>query len=77
MSQGSRGSRTYDQPMQRSLTPQTPWRHQPGLGSGSGGYGASHPFWTGLAGGLFGGWLGSMLFPHWGMGYGHAASAAA
>ncbi len=66
--QGSRGFRTYDQPMQRSLTPQSP---QSGAGPARGyGYGNSHPFWTGLAGGLFGGWLGSMLFPHWGMGYG-------
>ncbi|HZT52459.1 MAG TPA: hypothetical protein VFA22_11020, partial [Stellaceae bacterium] len=69
MSQGSRGSRTYDQPMQRSITPQAP--SQPGYGTGTGyGYGSAHPFWTGLAGGLFGGWLGSLLFPHWGMGYG-------
>jgi predicted lipid-binding transport protein (Tim44 family) len=69
-SQGSRGSRTFDQPMQRSITPQSPATSgQPGYGAGYG-YGNSHPFWTGLAGGLFGGWLGSMLFPHWGMGYG-------
>jgi predicted lipid-binding transport protein (Tim44 family) len=66
-SQGSRGLRTWQQPMQRSVTPQSP------SAAGSApmaGYGASHPFWTGLAGGLFGGWLGSLLFPHWGMGYG-------
>jgi predicted lipid-binding transport protein (Tim44 family) len=67
-SQGSRGSRTYDQPMQRSITPQgqpaSPLA-QPGYG-----FGSAHPFMTGLAGGLFGGWLGSMLFPHWGMGMG-------
>ncbi len=72
MSQGSRGFRTYDQPMQRSMTPQAPsssYGGQPGYGGGFG-YGSYHPFWTGLAGGLFGGWLGSMLFPHWGMGYG-------
>jgi predicted lipid-binding transport protein (Tim44 family) len=71
-SQGSRGSQTYAQPMQRSITPQSP-----GAGTAAGqpgyGYGASHPFWTGLAGGFFGGWLGSMLFPHWGMGYGGGA----
>jgi predicted lipid-binding transport protein (Tim44 family) len=65
-SQGSRGSRTYDQPMQRSVTPQTPGTASPGAY----GYGAAHPFWTGLAGGFFGSWIGSMLFPHWGMGYG-------
>ncbi len=67
-SQGSRGSRTYEQPMQRSMTPQgqpTAPSAQPGFG-----FGGSHPFLTGLAGGLFGGWLGSMLFPHWGMGMG-------
>ena len=69
MSQGSRGSRTYSAPMQRSLTPQSsPYGGQaPGYAPGYGNY---HPFLTGLAGGLFGGWLGSMLFPHWGMGYG-------
>ena len=66
MSQGSRGSRTYAQPMQRSITPQTP----AASGQMPYSYGSAHPFWTGLAGGLFGGWLGSMLFPHWGMGYG-------
>jgi len=66
--QGSRGTRTYDLPMQRSITPQSP-RTAGGSGYGYG-YSNSHPFWTGLAGGLFGGWLGSMLFPHWGMGYG-------
>lgn len=69
-SQGSLGSRTYDQPMQRSITPQTPSTAPSAAASGYAGYGNSHPFWSGLAGGLFGGWLGSMLFPHWGMGYG-------
>jgi predicted lipid-binding transport protein (Tim44 family) len=64
-SQGSLGSRTYNQPMQRSMTPQ-----RPPAGMAPYSYGNAHPFWTGLAGGLFGGWLGSMLFPHWGMGYG-------
>jgi predicted lipid-binding transport protein (Tim44 family) len=66
-SQGSRGMNTYSTPMQRSITPQqspSAARQAPGYG----GYGSSHPFLTGLAGGLFGGWLGSMLFPHWGMG---------
>jgi predicted lipid-binding transport protein (Tim44 family) len=69
-SQGSLGSRTYNAPMQRSLTPQS----APPLGQAPGyspGYGNYHPFLTGLAGGLFGGWLGSMLFPHWGMGMGY------
>lgn len=66
-SQGSRGSRTYDQPMQRSITPQTPGTT---ASPGGYGYGTAHPFWTGLAGGFFGSWIGSMLFPHWGMGYG-------
>ena len=68
-SQGSLGSRTYNAPMQRSLTPQSPAPSGQLPGSAYG-YGNSHPFWTGLAGGFFGGWLGSMLFPHWGMGYG-------
>jgi predicted lipid-binding transport protein (Tim44 family) len=63
-SMGSLGSRTYTQPMQRSVTPQSsPYGGQSGYG-----YGASHPFLSGLAGGFFGGWLGSMMFPHWGMG---------
>lgn len=77
-SQGSRGSRTYNyngaQPMQRSMTPrqspyQTPlYGGQPGYSS----FGARHPFLTGLAGGFFGSWIGSMLFPHFGYGgYGY------
>jgi predicted lipid-binding transport protein (Tim44 family) len=68
-SQGSLGSRTYNAPMQRSTTPQSPSAAGQ-TPSSSPGYGGYHPFLTGLAGGLFGGWLGSMLFPHWGMGYG-------
>ncbi len=71
-SMGSRGSRTYDSlggaaPMQRSITPANP---SPYAGSGAawgtqgyGGYGYNHGgFMRGLAGGLFGAWLGSMLF---------------
>lgn len=65
MSQGSRGSRTYNGPMQQSTTP----RPQPGAGTPYG-YGTYHPFWTGLAGAFFGSWLGSLLFPHWGYGFG-------
>jgi predicted lipid-binding transport protein (Tim44 family) len=81
-SQGSRGSRTYDNngaaPMQRSLTP----REQPSSPSSRPGYAPygqqpsfaqQHPFLTGLAGGFLGSWIGSLLFPHWGgygMGYG-------
>lgn len=72
-SQGSRGSNTYQNngaaPLQRSITPQT----NPGAANGNQpgfGYGNSHPFMTGLAGGLFGSWIGSMLFPHWGTGLG-------
>jgi predicted lipid-binding transport protein (Tim44 family) len=68
MSQGSRGSRTFDQPMQRSMTARPPAASPYAAQSGYGGY---HPFWSGLAGGLFGGWIGSMLFPHWGMGVGY------
>lgn len=76
MSQGSRGSRTYDPnggaPMQRSMTPrQSPYYGgQPGYGYGS--FAARHPFLTGMAGGFFGSWIGSLLFPHWGYGgYGY------
>ena len=73
-SMGSRGSQTYNYnggaPIQRSVTPQsspsTPYGSVPGYG----GYGYGHPFLTGLFGGFFGSWIGSMLFPHWGMGYG-------
>lgn len=72
-SQGSRGSHSFDsngaQPLQRSLTPQpgvgaSPYGAQPGFGLG-------HPFLTGLAGAFFGSWLGSLFFPHWGMGMGY------
>jgi predicted lipid-binding transport protein (Tim44 family) len=71
-SMGSMGSRSFGfnnggQPLQRSLTPQTaPSAGQPG-GYGYGGMGY-HPFLSGIAGGFFGSWIGSMLFPHWGMG---------
>jgi len=73
-SQGSRGSRTYDQnggqTTQRSVTPQTnpgaaPYATRPGFG-----FAQNHPFLTGLAGAFLGSWLGSLLFPHWGMGFG-------
>ena len=75
-SMGSRGSQTYNPggaaPIQRSITPQTgpsaPYGTAPGYGGY--GYGGGHPFLTGLFGGFFGSWIGSMLFPHWGMGYG-------
>ena len=71
-SQGSMGSRTFNnnggQPVQRSITPQSnpssqPFATRPGFAQ-------SHPFLTGLAGAFLGSWLGSLLFPHWGMGYG-------
>jgi predicted lipid-binding transport protein (Tim44 family) len=73
MSQGSRGSQTFNYngaaPLQRSITPQTrpttPYGTAPSYG-----YGYNHPFLTGLFGGLFGSWIGSLLFPHWGMGWG-------
>jgi len=76
-SMGSMGSRTYQynggSPINRSVTPNTP---RPAYGGAYGGYGnrgfgGYHPFLSGLAGGLFGGWIGSMLFPHWGMGGGY------
>jgi hypothetical protein len=69
-SQGSRGSRTHTpdgaQPVQRSVT-------QPSTtGSSTYGYTGSfwnrHPFLTALAGGFFGAWIGSWLFPSWGWG---------
>ncbi len=64
-SQGSLGSRTFN--MNRSMTPQGGAQ---AYGSPYGGYGTAHPFWTGMAGGLFGSFLGRLLFPGWGMGYG-------
>jgi predicted lipid-binding transport protein (Tim44 family) len=67
MSQGSLGSRTFNAPLNRSMTP---YAQRQGYGSPYGYYGAAHPFWSGLAGGLFGSFLGRMLFPGWGMGYG-------
>ncbi len=82
-SQGSRGSRTYDQngaaPVQRSVTPQTapspsnPAR--PGMAPqpAGGSWFQQHPFLSGLAGGFVGSWIGSMLFPHGG-GYGTGGS---
>lgn len=70
ISHGSRSFRTYQynggRPIQRSLTP----RQSPGSSFAPGYRGYGHPFLGGLAGGFFGTWLGSMLFPHWGMGYG-------
>ena len=74
-SMGSMGSRTYSNnggsTINRSTTPYNNPSYGGAYGGyGSYGYGGYHPFWSGLAGGLFGGWLGSMMFPHWGMGYG-------
>ena len=75
-SQGSRGSRTWDnndaRPMERSITPQQR-PASPGVAPPVGAqpsFAQRHPFLTGLAGGFLGSWLGSLLFPHWGMGYG-------
>ena len=71
---GSRGSQTYNPsgaaPIQRSVTPQTGPSAPYGAAPGYGGFGSQHPFLTGLFGGFIGSWIGSMLFPHWGMGYG-------
>ena len=76
-SMGSRGSQTFNfnggAPIQRSLTPRTSPSVPYGSGYGGygyGGYGYGHPFLSGVFGGFFGSWIGSMLFPHWGMGYG-------
>jgi predicted lipid-binding transport protein (Tim44 family) len=69
-SQGSMGSRTYTpnggQAIQRSTTPQS----QAGTSYSQPGFMQSHPFLTGLFGAFVGSWIGSLLFPHWGMGYG-------
>jgi predicted lipid-binding transport protein (Tim44 family) len=69
-SQGSMGSRTYTpnggQAIQRSTTPQS----QAGSSYSQPGFVQSHPFLTGLFGAFVGSWIGSLLFPHWGMGYG-------
>ena len=73
-SMGSRGSQTYNYngaaPIQRSVTPQSSPSAPYGATPGYAGYGSRHPFLTGLFGGFIGSWIGSMLFPHWGMGYG-------
>lgn len=85
-SMGSRGSMTWSappstatapssaQPMQRSMTPNSP---SPGYGSpgyGSPGYGYQRhsPFMSGLMGGLIGAGIGGLLFGHgfWGGGLG-------
>jgi len=73
---GSRGGSTYNYnggaPITRSVTPNNGGYSSYGNrgGYGYGGFGGYHPFLSGIAGGLFGGWLGSMMFPHWGGGYG-------
>jgi predicted lipid-binding transport protein (Tim44 family) len=73
-SMGSRGSQTYNPngaaPIQRSVTPQTGSNAPYGAAPGYSGFGTRHPFLTGLAGGFLGSWIGSLLFPHFGMGYG-------
>ncbi|MFL5335046.1 MAG: Tim44 domain-containing protein [Geminicoccaceae bacterium] len=73
---GSRGSRTWSappptntspyaaQPMQRSMTPNTPYA-SPGYGAPAGaGFGQRSPFASGLLGGLIGAGLGGLLFGH-------------
>ena len=74
-SQGSRGSRTFEsdggQSIQRSTTPQSNPSLAPNAARPGFGFGQNHPFLTGLAGAFFGSWLGSLLFPHWGMGMGY------
>ncbi len=89
-SMGSRGSRTYSAPpststspygaapMNRSMTP-NPGQYGGGAYAGSGYAPArrSHPFATGLAGGLLGVGIGSLLFGHHGAyadGYGQHRS---
>lgn len=75
-SQGSLGSRTFNynggQPIGRSITPNSP-RTSPYYNGYNGyrpGFATSHPFLTGIFGGFLGSWLGGLLFPHWGYGYG-------
>jgi len=71
-SQGSLGSRTFNnnggQPVQRSMTPRSNPSNEPFAARP--GFAQNHPFLTGLGGAFLGSWLGSLLFPHWGMGYG-------
>jgi hypothetical protein len=60
---GSRGSRTFEPngagSITRSVNPAAGYGYHPGYGYGyGGGFFSRHPFLTGL----FGGWLGSMLF---------------
>jgi hypothetical protein len=81
-SMGSRGSSTYSPysgaaPITRSMTPTSPSSTygqstygQSTYGSGYGAYPRSG-FWSGLTGGLFGAWIGSMLFGHSAYGYGY------
>jgi predicted lipid-binding transport protein (Tim44 family) len=56
----------------RSFTPSSP--SSPSYAPAPG-FVQSHPFLTGLAGGFFGSWLGSLLFPHWG-GYGYGVGGS-
>jgi hypothetical protein len=59
---GSRGARTFEPngagSISRSMNPTAGYGYGPGYGYGGGSFFARHPFLTGL----FGGWLGSMLF---------------
>ncbi|HUH83325.1 MAG TPA: hypothetical protein VLX85_01875, partial [Stellaceae bacterium] len=61
-SQGSWGSRSYSSPNSAYYGRSTSFAQ-------------GHPFLTGLAGAFFGSWLGSLLFPHWGMGFGGTFSS--
>ena len=61
-SQGSWGSRSYSNPNSAYY-------------GGHTSFAQSHPFLTGLGGAFLGSWLGSLLFPHWGMGFGGAFSS--
>jgi predicted lipid-binding transport protein (Tim44 family) len=76
MSQGSRGSRTYQgnsaRPMERSITPHTApsqpqYTPRPSAPMSPGfqpGFAQRHPFLSGLAGGFIGAGLAGMLFGH-------------
>ena len=72
-SMGSRASRTYDRPIERSVTPPpmtappmaAPVRPAPmPMAPQSTGFFQSHPFMSGFMGGMVGAGIGSMLFGH-------------
>lgn len=67
-SMGSRSSRTYDRPMERTVTPPPPASVAPApvplAAPQTSGFFQSHPFMSGFMGGMVGMGIGSMLFDH-------------